>query len=219
MEQGLSFTAIIAPHPAEQEEGAWEGRRDFYSAHRVWLGCLRGVDWLHEAAEETFLPSGAWMSVDSERQSSHIGASGEVATVVLMLMGAGALNFLRKFSEGFAQRLGEVTADNVLEWARRRGRERQTPHDGPPDFTHLEPASLSEAMRRELASIMDVPVERIEIVSAERRETLALLAAYRDKQTGREYRAEVVTDAVSFTQLGGPEVKKGSRHLGRPRMQ
>lgn len=215
MEQGLSFTVVVAPHPLDGEPGHWDGRRDFYSAQRVWLGGLRGTDWLHEATEQAFLPSGEWLSVDSERRSSHVGAAGEIATVVLVLMGAGALNFLRKFSEGFAQRFGEASADAVLEWARQRARERGTPHDGPPDFFRGWDADvLAEGMRRELADVMRVPVERIELVRADRSQSVALHAVYRDAETGHEYTAEVAQDAVTFTRVGAtPPVPPKRRRL------
>jgi hypothetical protein len=213
VEQGLSFTVVLAPNPLESDASEWDGRRDFYSAHRVWLGGLKGTDWLHDAAEEAFVPSGHWLSVDSERRSTHTGASGEVATVVLMLMGAGALNFLRKFSEGFAQRFGEASADAVLEWARQRARERGTPHDGPPDFHEDEPDRLAEGMRSELADLLRVPQERVELVRAERRESFALRAVYRDTETGREYTGDVGHDAVTFKRVGAamPDAERPAR--------
>ena len=150
VEQGLSFTAILAPSPMEGDPAEWDGRRDFVVARRVWLGGLSGTDWLHEAVEHEFVPSGGWLSVSSERRSTHIGASGEVATVVLMLMGAGALNSLRKYADAFAQRLGEHSADALLEWARERARQRGKPHDGPPAFHDFELGQLAQGMAGEL---------------------------------------------------------------------
>ena len=80
VEQGLSLTVIVAPHPLEGDAAAWDGRRDFISAHRVWLGGLSGTDWLHEAAEGEFGPLG-WHDVASERHSKRFsGALPEIST-------------------------------------------------------------------------------------------------------------------------------------------
>lgn len=97
VEQGLSFTVIEAPHPFESDPAQYDARKEFHAAHRVWLGSVPGTDWLHEAIEAQFGEDQVWYEVESRRDSTHVGAAGEVAAVVLILMGTAAFEYLRKF--------------------------------------------------------------------------------------------------------------------------
>jgi hypothetical protein len=132
MQQGLSFTVAEAPHPMDDPDGVspYDARGQFSAAHRVWLGWAAGTDWLHDAVGAEFGEDTVWYDVQSKRDATHVGASGEVAAVVLILMGAGAADMLRTYYKAFAQRMGEASADALLEWARARARERRT---GAPD--------------------------------------------------------------------------------------
>src|SRR4051794_34132143 len=118
VEQGLSFTVIEAPHPMEAPESiaTYNAREQFYAAHRVWLGWNAGTDWLHDAIEAEFGEDLAWYDVKSTRDATHVGASGEIAAVVLTLMGAGAADMLRTYYQAFAERLGDASADALLNW-------------------------------------------------------------------------------------------------------
>lgn len=210
MQQGLSFTVIEAPNPMDDpaHSESYDARRDFRAAHRIWLGATGGTDWLHDAIEADFGEDAAWYSVKSKRDATHIGASNEVATVVLTLMGLGALDYARRVYAAFTQRLADDSAGALLDWAREKARERRrTEHledfDGPPDFSGAwEVKWLSEGMASELADVLGVPQERLELVSAERRRLPHVMyAIYRDYQTGREYSAEVSQDSATFKPL------------------
>lgn len=212
VEQGLSFTVVEAPHPMDDAEriSSYNARRQFTAAHRVWLGGNSGTDWLHDAVEAEFGEDVAWYDVESKRDATHIGAAGEVAAVVLILMGAGAADMLRTYYKAFAQRLGEASADALLEWARERSREHRKARgiedwDGPPDFLGdgRDVKWLAVGMADELADVLGVPAAQLELVSAERRKPLAMYAIYRDVTTGDEFSVEVGRDSATFRRLGG----------------
>ncbi|MDQ5807262.1 MAG: hypothetical protein M3320_01150, partial [Actinomycetota bacterium] len=179
VEQGLSFTLLQTPHPMDDPGHVTRDvRGDFYEARRVWLGSTGGVDWLHDAIESEFGEDAVWYDVESRRNATHIGASGEVAYVLLVLMGAGALDFIRNFNAGFAQRLGELSADSFIEWVRRVTRDRRKAEgmeswDGPPNFYDQEVDELARSATGELAGLVHAPEERFELVSATRPEGLA----------------------------------------------
>lgn len=223
VEQGLSFTVIEAPHPLEDDSpGAvesYKAERDFYSARRIWLGWVPGTDWLHDEIERQFGEDNVWYVVRSERDASHVGAAGEIATVILILMGAGALEFARKFGG----KLGDRSAGDIYEWvkglARERRKERGIDWEEPaPNFREgWELGYLAEAMKAELADIMRLPETELEITAVERRDDLALFATYRLKATGTEYTAEVADDFVDFRRVGAqsPQAKVAKRRFWR----
>src|SRR5687768_8016171 len=111
VEQGLSVTVIEAPNPLEGEYleavPPYDARKEFYSARRIWLGeSVAGIDWLHEAIEAEFGEDRFWYDVQSRRSATHVGAAGETAAVVVILMGVAAIEFVRRF----AGRLGDRSA-------------------------------------------------------------------------------------------------------------
>jgi len=207
-EQGLNFTVIEAPSPFETDDieaiSTYNGRRDFYTARRVWLGWTAGTDWLHDAIEREFGEDNVPYDVDSQRRATHVGAAGEVATVVLLLMGVGAIEFARKFGG----RLGELGAEDIYDGAKQLARRRrtetgQTWGDDEPDFAAMDEGYMPEAVKRELADIMGVPADQLEVVEvhAEVREDVVLSATYRDRENGREYAAEVGRSDIRFRRL------------------
>jgi hypothetical protein len=197
VEQGLSLTVIDAPHPLD-EPGS-DPRRDFYAARRIWLGGVSGTDWLHEAIEREFGPAGGWFYVESERRSTHAGAGGEIAIVLLVLL---IMRATDSFAKKFGERLGERTADDFYDWVTSLARDRRDETysgDPPPDFrTWDDVRQLAAGIRGELAELLRVDEGRLEVLSAERRDALALSARYRDVETGREYTAEVGRDEAMF---------------------
>jgi hypothetical protein len=205
VEQGLSFTVVEAPHPLEDASGvaSYDPRRDFYSIKRVYLGWVPGTDWLHDEIERHFGEDNVWYEVESNRDASHVGAAGEVATVVLVLMGAGAIEYSRKF----VGKLGERSAEDIYAWVRELARSRRRDKgleaaDGPPDFLQRwEPADIAGRMKSELAGLMRVPESELELVSVDKRAT-HILATYRLRATGDEYTAEIGTDNVLFQRVG-----------------
>lgn len=209
VEQGLSFTVIEAPHPLDDPESisSYNARQQFSVAHRVWLGWNHGTDWLHDAVEDELGEDAAWYDVQSKRDATHVGAAGEIATVVLILMGVGAADILRTFYQGFVQRLGEASAEALLDWARNKSKERRQATgmeqaDGPPDFgDYGDIDGLALGMTGELADVLPVPEDQLELVSAERRESAALYAVYRDRLTGTKYSVEAQRDSASFRRL------------------
>ena len=122
-------------------------------------------------------------------------------------MGAGALDAIRSIYTGFAQRLGEVSADALLDWVRERTRERRRDRgiewaDGPPDFfSDRDAQGLSHGLTGELADVLGIPEDRLELLTAERRDSLALWAAYRDTETGHAYTVELARDSATFTRV------------------
>lgn len=202
--QGLSLTVIDAPHPLEGDVATYDSRDELRAAHRIWLGSAAGTDWLHEAIEEEFGEDLGWYEVHSRRESTHGGAAVEVATVVLVLTGAGLVDFLRKFYGSFAERLGEASADALLEWARERAREHRKERglesaDGPPDLFDRDLDGLLAGMTGELADALRISEDRLEALSATRSHGVAFQAVYRDRETGREYDVIAGSDWATFT--------------------
>jgi hypothetical protein len=202
LEQGLSFTVVEAPDPRDDPETPpeFDSRKVFTVARRVWLGWVPGVDWLHNAIEGEFGEDRVWYDVQSSRKAVHIGAAGEVAAVILILWGAGALEFARKFGG----RLGERSADGLIDWvkelATRRRKELGFEHaDPPPDFANWELDHLAQGMKGDLAEITGVPTDRLELLSAERGQ--GLLARYRDHETGEEFEVEAQQNEAVFKRL------------------
>ena len=94
----------------------------------------------------------------------------------------------------------------LLDWAREKILQRREAHkvpeyvDGSPNFTDefWQPGHLARGMTSELADVLGVPQQRLEVVTFERRQTLALYAVYRDRETGQQYSAEVGRDRATF---------------------
>jgi hypothetical protein len=200
VEQGLSFTVIEAPHPLDGDPEDFDARRDFSVARRVWLGWVPGTDWLHDAIESELGEDQVWYEVESKRDATHIGAAGEIATVALILMGAGAAEFARRA----IGKIGERSGDALFDWVRDRARERRGEFgDQPPDFMREEDLdALAQGMTGELADVLAIPEKRLELVGWERREGLAMYAVYDDRESGRRYGAEVGRDNVTIRPLG-----------------
>ena len=207
-EQGLSFTVVDASGYQEAAlEAAMTGPApgpddSFSSARRVWFGYARGVDWLHQAVESELGEDRVWYDVKSERKSVHVGAAGEIAAVVIILTSVGALEFVRKF----AGKLGDASSDAVIDWARQLAAQHRkdngmTNADGPPNFFHYETELLAENIKHDLAELIAVPPERLELLEAQKREGVALAARYRDSETERDYTVEVLQDEAIFTQV------------------
>ena len=198
-EQGLSVTVIEAPHPLDPPFP--DPRRDFYSARRIWLGGVRGTDWLHEALEEEFGQLGPF-TVDSERRSTHAGAGAEIAIVVLMLLGA---RMIDAFATKFSERLGERSGDAFYDWLQataRKRREEASSGEPPPDFSQsTDVPALAEGMKSELADLLQVENGQLELVRADRRESLTLHATYRELTTGAEYSVELGRDQATFRRV------------------
>lgn len=199
---GLSFTVIEAPDPLQERSG-YVARRDFYSARRTWLGEMPpGTDWLHDAIEREFGEDYVWYDVYSQRNAAHVGASVEVATVVLVLLGAPAIEFARRF----AGKIGERAADDLWDWVKGLARERNCGAAvNPPDLSGHDPKFLAEAMRHQLAEIAGRPSDQIELVRSAQQQDAVLLARYRDRESGTEYAAEVQRSEVVFRRIGAPE--------------
>jgi hypothetical protein len=210
LEQGLNFTIIEAPHPMDDPDRVsdYDARKMFTSARRVWLGAAPGVDWLHDELEAQFGEDRFWYDVQSRRNATHIGASGEIATVVLILMGAAATAFAAKFGG----RLGERSADGLVDWVRDQTAMRRKETglewaDPPPDFSMQwgeQPDELADRLRAEVADITALPADRIELMRREAREGRVLVARYRDRETGTEYETEVFQSEVVVTRVSPP---------------
>jgi hypothetical protein len=199
---GLSFTVIEAPDPLQERSDTYDARRDFYSARRTWLGEMPpGTDWLHDALEREFGEDYVWYDVYSQRNAAHVGASVEVATVVLVLLGAPAIEFARRF----AGKIGERAADDLWDWVRGLARERMREDLSPPDLSGRNPKLLAKDMRYQLAEIAGLPPDQIELVSSAQQQDAVLLARYRDRESGTEYAAEVQRSEVVFRRIGAPE--------------
>lgn len=209
IEGGFSFTVIEAPHPLEDDSPgaieAYDGRKDFHTARRVWLGWAGGTDWLHDAIEQEFGEERVWYDVVSRRNGVHVGAANEVATVVLILMGVAVIKFSRKFGG----RLGELGAEDIYDWARQLAKRRRQEKglnwaEDSADFSGMDFGYMPEAVKEELADVMSISPSRLSLVSAERREAILLFARYRDEETGREYTAEVGRSDMVFHRVGAP---------------
>ncbi len=204
VEQGTSFTFVEVPsfHEAQQ---ARPDAPPFRVSHRVWLGATGGIDWLHGAIEAELGEDAVQYEVRSSRESVHIGASGGVELVILVLLGKVGWEYMK----AFGGRLGEGHADLVLQWGRDRAQQRRhaaglEAADGPPDFFQRDEQSLAAGMRGELAGIAGVSASRLALVRAERPHGLALRAIYRDTETGQEYEAVVARDSATFAPIAGP---------------
>jgi hypothetical protein len=172
----------------------------FSSARRVWFGYTRGVDWLHQAVEGEFGEDQVWYDVKSERKSIHIGAAGEIAAVVLFLLSVGAVSFMGKFGD----RLGEASADGLIEWVRELVARRKSEvglTDGAPNFLLGDSDQVAESMKRDLAQLAAVPESRLELLAHEKQEELMITARYRDAETGEEYTVEILRDEATFTRV------------------
>jgi hypothetical protein len=187
VEDGTSLTIIERDDPYSDPEYVGE----FQSAHRVWFGITPGTDWLHEEIERRLGPLSDSFVVTSRRSSAHIGASAEVATVILELLAAGIA--------------GKVISD-LIDWAKNRAREKQREQgdEWTPDFFERwegddAPAEVASAMRGELAELVGVPEERLETVEAAAQQDLVAVARYRDRHSGKTYRVEVARREAIFT--------------------
>jgi hypothetical protein len=209
VEQGLTFTVIEAPHPLEDGSPgaieAYDARKDFYAARRIWLGWTAGTDWRHDAIEREFGEDHVWYDVKSRRDATHVGAAGETAAVLLILMGVAAVEFARKLGG----RLGELGAEDIYEWAKqlatRRREEKDlswTEGDAEPDFSMWTFEDLPERLKGELADVMGVPVDQLEVVDTEQRQELVAFVHYRDRESGRQYTAELGRSEVVFKRIG-----------------
>jgi hypothetical protein len=204
IEQGLSFTVMDASRVQElATDGPWpDPHKEFTFARRVWLGGMRGVDWLHEAVEQEFGEDMVWYDVQSRRTGVHIGASGETATVMLILLSVAGIEFTRRFSG----RVGERSADDLYDWvrdlaARRRKKKDISERSGVPHFPDWPADSLAQGMKSELADLAQVPEDRLELVRRERGAEITLTARYRDTETGVEWDVEVGNDEAMFTRV------------------
>ncbi len=210
MLDGLSFTVLEAPHPLDDPDRieTYNAREQFTVARRVWLGWNGGTDWLHDAVEVDFGADAVAYEVRSQRNATHVGAAGEWSQVLLILMGMGALDFARKVYGGFAQRLGEVGAEAMIEWARKKSQERRAQKgwekaDGPPHFAEGwgGPEALVSVMRDELADVACLPAARLHPIQFEARHGLSLYAIFEDEKTRTRYLVEVRRDDATFTRL------------------
>jgi hypothetical protein len=87
VEDGTSLTITLRGEGSEAN--GWQG--EFESARRVWLGHTPGVEWLHDEALRRLGPDvSEGLYVNSTRQTAYIGAAGEIATVVVEIVGAGS---------------------------------------------------------------------------------------------------------------------------------
>lgn len=190
-EQGFTFTVI----EGEQD--------DFTAARRVWLGAVPGTDWLHDAIAEEFGRDLVAYEVESHREAVNIGASGEIAAVVLVVLTPS----VAAFSARFGGRLGEAAGDALLEWARERARRRREATgmetaDPPPDLADRPTDVLTVGMQGELADLLGASEDRVELVHAERLGGAPILrAVYRDSRDGEHYEVAVERDSASFIKI------------------
>lgn len=203
IEQGLSFTVIFVPRARMKDERG-EERLDLEVAHRVWLGGLRGTDWLHDAVERDFAPWAGQIAIESDRRTVHVGAFGEAATVVVVVLGVSTVDVMRTFGKAFARTVGKASGEAFLDWARHQAQQRRQSLDVPPDFSRWALGDLAHAMTEELANVLDVPRERLQLIKAERSADFVLRARYVDRESGGEYIAEVSRDSVMFRRNGRP---------------
>src|SRR5687768_4866935 len=106
VEQGLSFAVIERSSPFEDP-----GQRSFQRAQVIWFGEVPGAEWLHDSVQREFGPLIEPYSIESRRESVFIGASGEVAYVLLTLMGVPLVAALKK--------MGDRAGDDFYAWLRR----------------------------------------------------------------------------------------------------
>jgi hypothetical protein len=189
----------------DADPGAYDPRRNFYVVRRLWLGHVPGTDWLHEGITAEFGKGSFWYEVETDRTTASIGALAESVTVVVLLMGVAAIEFVRKFGG----RLGERSGDAVFDWVRDRARQRRAETgrqnaDPPPDFFRDDVDYLAVGARRELADLLHISEERLALVTAERRKSLAMYAVYRDDEEEQEYTVEVERDCATFKRMKTP---------------
>lgn len=173
------MTIIERGNPIDDPEAVGELR----SVRRVWLGDMRGVEWLHDEAERRLAESASgWFVVRSERSSAHVGAGAEVATVILELLGAGIA--------------GKIISD-LIDYAKKRVREEAEAKglpDSAPDFSTwgegYEPP-LPERVKIDLAEFAKIPAERLELIEERKSTNVVHSAVYRDRETGLEWEIEI----------------------------
>ncbi|HEV2769460.1 MAG TPA: hypothetical protein VGV40_04675 [Solirubrobacteraceae bacterium] len=91
----------------------------------------------------------------------------------------------------------------VFPRVRRPWQERGSEHpDAAPDFYARDLAGLAEGMRRELAGLLGLAEQRLELVSVERPKGLAMRAVYRDGATGHDYEVSAERHSVNFGRVG-----------------
>jgi hypothetical protein len=61
---------------------------------------------------------------------------------------------------------------------------------------------LPERLKGELADVMGVPVDQLEVVDTEQRQELVAFVRYRDRESGRGYTAELGRSDVLFKRIG-----------------
>jgi len=74
--------------------------------------------------------------------------------------------------------------------------------DAAPDFCRRDLAGLAEGMRAELARLLGVTEQQLELVSAERPDGLAMRAVYRDGAMGHDYEVIAERHSVTFGRVG-----------------
>jgi hypothetical protein len=181
----LSIRIIERGHPFDDPGGA---QGEFQRARVLWLGYSPGVEWLHDEANRQ-LARGAsgWYLVSSERMSAHLGVGGEAERLVLEFLGAGIT--------------AKVISD-LIDFAKVRVRDyRQSvgTTDGPPDFSTWDLDILLKRLRDELAEILDIPPERLELTEEEVTTRKLAATSFRDTSTSDLYRLEIAKTEVVFT--------------------
>jgi hypothetical protein len=191
VEGGMTFTVFEAPDYFERPS-----RGDFDVARRVYLGAVPGgTDWIHdELTAEFTVPR----EIEVHRRSVEAGAGAEVVAIILVLLGVGAVEFAR----AFGKRAGEESADAVIDWMRARAQARREESgrrlDPPPDFERYDARELAAGMQGELADVTGRARESLQLVNAERTQTTALVAVYRDADEGDEWEVTVERDSATF---------------------
>ena len=71
----------------------------------------------------------------------------------------------------------------------------------PPDFFARDVDSLAAGIRGELAELLAVPEDRLDLTSVKREAGLALEARYTDSATGEEFVVKVGEDWAQFDRL------------------
>jgi hypothetical protein len=183
--QGLSIQIVERGQPFDDPSG---GQGEFQRARVLWLGYSPGVEWLHDEANRRLAESvSGWYYVSSDRRTAHVGAAGEVERLVLEFLGAGIA--------------GKVISD-LIDFARDRVREYR---DGlgisepPPDFSDWELDDLLGRLRDELAGVVDIPPERLELTGEQLETRMLATTSFRDTSTGTVYRVEIAKAEVTFT--------------------
>jgi hypothetical protein len=116
------------------------------------------------------------------------------------------------FAAKFGGRLGERSADELFDWVKAKTAERKQmkkwdEFDDAPNFfdDDYDRAALAAGMTGELADILRIPENRLDLLGHEAREGLAMYALYRDRDTGEEYTVEAGTTDAVFKRVGAPE--------------